>query len=297
MLLVLVSATTGAVCGFVASSWIRWIRKPKKSYAQFESFEVIQQNLWSDAAKATAKADGAKNLEILRAGNLLGKMWPVRISCRREADGAPGKVIHFIRHGQGFHNSLFDFSSVFDFEVGDISPYHIPEMLDPPLTEIGRQQVLVLRGAAQGTAPQLVLVSPMSRALMTSNIAYAHLVGKVPFIAHDGCKEKSHAMAADYRRSATMAQADFPNVDFSLVPDKDPLLDSLKPETDLDVAQRAYNFMLFIRDRPETEIVVSTHSAWLFNVFNVVMKCDGSPELAEWFANGEMRSVQVSFES
>ena len=28
-------------------------------------------------------------------------------------------------------------------------------------------------------------------------------------------QEKSHAMAADYRRSATMAQADFPNVDFS----------------------------------------------------------------------------------
>ena len=28
-------------------------------------------------------------------------------------------------------------------------------------------------------------------------------------------EEKSHAMAADYRRSATMAQADFRNVDFS----------------------------------------------------------------------------------
>ena len=27
------------------------------------------------------------------------------------------------------------------------------------------------------------------RALMTSNIAYAHLVGKIPFIAHDGCKD------------------------------------------------------------------------------------------------------------
>jgi len=35
-------------------------------------------------------------------------------------------------------------------------------MLDPPLTEIGRQQALRLRGAALQTAPQLVLVSPMS---------------------------------------------------------------------------------------------------------------------------------------
>jgi hypothetical protein len=30
---------------------------------------------------------------------------------------------------------------------------------------------------------------PEGRALMTSNIAYAHLVGKIPFIAHDGCKD------------------------------------------------------------------------------------------------------------
>jgi broad specificity phosphatase PhoE len=35
-------------------------------------------------------------------------------------------------------------------------------MLDPPLTEIGRQQALRLRGVALQTAPQLVLVSPMS---------------------------------------------------------------------------------------------------------------------------------------
>ena len=36
------------------------------------------------------------------------------------------------------------------------------EMLDLPLTEIGRQQALRLREDALRTAPQLVLVSPMS---------------------------------------------------------------------------------------------------------------------------------------
>ena len=50
--------------------------------------------------------------------------------------------------------------------------------------------------------------TPGGRSLMTSNIAYAHLVGKIPFVAHEGCKEKSHANVCDFRRSKSMAQQD-----------------------------------------------------------------------------------------
>ena len=66
-------------------------------------------------------------------------------------------------------------------------------------------------------------------------------------------------------------------------------------ETPAEMAQRAYDFLLWLRARPETEIVVSSHSAWLFSAFNAVMRCD-PPELAEWFHTGEMRSVRISFE-
>ena len=55
---------------------------------------------------------------------------------------------------------------------------------------------------------------------------------------------------------------------------------------------QAYNFMVWLMNRPEKEIVISTHSAWLFSVFNTVLECDDS-SLAAWFVNGEMRSVQV----
>ncbi|CAE7214391.1 PGM [Symbiodinium pilosum] len=135
----------------------------------------------------------------------------------------------------------------------------------------------------------------MSRALMTSNIAFAHKIGEIPFIAHELCKEKSHGNSCDFRRSASDAKQDFPNVDFSLVAEEDPLLATLHHESDMEVAQRAYDFMLWLRNRTETEIVVSTHSAWLFSLFNAVLKCD-DPELSEWFQNGEMRSVAVDFE-
>ena len=46
------------------------------------------------------------------------------------------------------------------------------------------------------------------RTLMTANIAYAHLVGKIPFVAHEGCKEKSQTDACDFRRPKSQAAQD-----------------------------------------------------------------------------------------
>jgi len=268
-------------------------------YPEFKSLAALREALSSDAARETALRDGAHNRQRLARAGVLGKTWPVRMSCRRPPPtgtmcGENSKIIHFIRHGQGFHNSLNDLCKVYDIK-GRLNPYNIAENFDPPLTEIGRQQARALQPYAKTTSPELVVVSPMSRALMTSNLAYAHLIGTVPFVAHEGCKEKSHGNACDYRRSTDEAKEDFPNVDFSMVVPEDPLLATLHEEDDHEVSQRAYDFMLWLRSRKEKEIVVSTHSAWLFAVFNAVLQCD-PPELGEWFANGELRTVQVTFE-
>ena len=53
--------------------------------------------------------------------------------------------------------------------------------------------------------------------------------------------------------------------------------------------------MRWVRDRPESEIIVATHSAWLFTLLNTVIESDGA-DLASWFLTGELRSVIVSFE-
>ena len=235
------------------------------------------------------------------------------------------------------------------YGIQDTNPYNAPENFDPPLTEIGRQQARALQPYARTTNPELVVVSPMARALKTSNIAYEHLIGTVPFIAHEGCKEKSHGNACDYRRPAAEAATDFPNVDFGLVVPTDPLLPNLEEETDAVQSDRAYGFMVWLMARPEREIVVSSHSAWLFNVLNTVrppafqvslhpplspsifpslflslpssgssgnlrtsddltstrasmiyvvshrqvLQCE-DPEVASWFDNGELRTVQVT---
>jgi hypothetical protein len=60
------------------------------------------------------------------------------------------KTVHFVRHGQGFHNLLADKAAASglhweQFDDTPENPYMAPELTDAPLTEKGRQQALHLR--------------------------------------------------------------------------------------------------------------------------------------------------------
>ena len=61
------------------------------------------------------------------------------------------------------------------------------------------------------------------------------------------------------------------------------------------VSDRAYAFLLWLRERPEREVAVATHSAWLFTLLNSCVDC-ADPQLAAWFLTGELRSVVLSYE-
>jgi hypothetical protein len=204
--------------------------------------------------------------------------------------------------------------------------------------------------AEKNARPELIVVSPMSRALMTSNIAFAHLIdpgggegeregaNETPsckFLAHEGCREKVNGHACNFRRSVQEMKNEFPNVDFSLLQHQhDRLLvlthertiscaciarcstflkigfasrfleQGATMESSTDQAERAFGFMVWLRDRPETEIVVSTHSDWLFALFNSVMAANESSDsrglgfmqpLRSLFYTGEMRTVAVTY--
>ena len=76
------------------------------------------------------------------------------------------------------------------------NPYQRPEVRDPPLTELGRQQARALRERAQQLNPEVVVVSPMCRATQTALLGFSHLLPhratenkSVPFIAHEGLRE------------------------------------------------------------------------------------------------------------
>mmetsp|Transcript_75545 Transcript_75545/g.179480 ORF Transcript_75545/g.179480 Transcript_75545/m.179480 type:complete len:278 (-) Transcript_75545:116-949(-) len=271
-------------------------------------------NLYSEAARKTAKIEGDQHREELKKHGLLDLKRAVIVKvCPHEPgqEVPPGsKVLHTIRHGQGFHNLLADIYREAGKEVdcmgaGGESPYKRPEIFDAPLTAIGIRQAQALQPAAvKLEGVELVVVSPLCRAVQTANVAFEHLLPpledlqsppKVPFLAHPQCTEMGGVNLCDKRRPLKVIRRDFPHVDFSLFQDEeDPRWSDDKREDPKLVSDRCFDFCLWLKERPEKEVVVATHSAWLFTLFNTVFECS-SPDLTDWFLTGEMRSVQVTF--
>jgi broad specificity phosphatase PhoE len=217
---------------------------------------------------------------------------------------ATAKTVHFVRHGQGFHNLMADLARAAGTEWEQYSqtaenPYIQPEILDAPLTEKGRQQALQLQAVVESLAhpPELVICSPNCRALQTGLLAFESLVGQAPFMAHEMVREETGVHVCDKRRPVTRQRAEFPQIDFTLLEtdDDDPLFQDDRRESKLQVAQRIYEFMEWLAQRPEKYVAVNSHSGWLLTLFNGVVSGDCDPKLKAWFQTGEMRSVKLEF--
>ena len=177
------------------------------------------------------------------------------------------------------------------------NPFLRPEITDSPLTSLGRDQCLEKRGLAASLSPELVVVSPLHRAMQTAQLTFGDFSGKVPFVAHDLCREELGLLVCNKRRPLSETAREFPYVDFSLISaEEDNLSDPKGRESPVDKSQRVYKFLSeFIRNREEKEIVIVGHSAWFFNMMNTVVDCGHNSELSSWFGTSEIRSVVLSF--
>ncbi len=229
------------------------------------------------------------------------------------------KIIHFVRHGQGFHNLLADIYRAqgkewTQFQKEDNNPYVRMELLDAPLTDKGRKQAQALQPQIekfndknehdsllkkeQIKALEMVVLSTNCRALQTGVIAFQSYVGKIPFIAHEMVREEIGVHLCDSRRSISSQKIEFPMVDFDVVgtmikSDEDDLFTHDKRESKMDIGGRIYRFLEWLELREEVHIAVTSHSGWLFTLFNGVVECD--EELKSWFHTGEMRSMKLIF--
>lgn len=269
---------------------------------------------WTDVAIKATKNLAIGQLEKLEAAGALDVKRPVIIKAERletaeqmmrnpEDLGVDTKIIHFQRHGQGYHNLLGDVWREMKIPVlldsTDIkeNPFLRPEIADSPLTESGRQQSMARREQAALLNPQVVFVSPLLRALQTAAISFSSHRHNVPWIAHEGTREELGLLLCNKRRTLSEIQADFPDVDFSLLTtEQDDLFLGDRREGPLEMSERVYDFMTnCIRKRDEKEIAVVGHSAWLFNMCNAVMDCEGDEDLESWFLTSEIKSMKVTF--
>jgi len=234
---------------------------------------------------------------------------PIQVDATRYTPGQVpdknAKIVHFQRHGQGYHNLMYNILSDAGAPVLDVydpdpmhNPFVRPEMVDAPLTELGRQQCSQQRVYASQLNPQVLIVSPLHRAIQTAQITFADFGGKIPFIAHEGCREEMGLLVCNKRRPLSETIQDYPRIDFSLMKatadDQDTLWNPHARESPKAISQRIYHFLTeFLRHRPEQELAVVGHSAWLFNMGHTVLKCDD--ELRTWFGTSEIRSMQLKF--
>ena len=145
----------------------------------------------------------------------------------------------------------------------------------------------------------LLVVSPMRRTLATATKCFPDFMSKIPWMANEDLREQAGYHPCDRRRPISEHRASYPHVDFSLATnDSDPLyFAQVGRETSEQVSRRQNNFLHWLGSRPEREILIVTHSAYLHNLFDNLLEVDIAQEEGKSgvFRNCEMKSYCLTF--
>ncbi len=167
------------------------------------------------------------------------------------------KLVHFIRHGQSEQN------------LGDVF-----QGAESPLTELGRQQAQFVADRARSLDAEVVLTSPMPRALETAR-AIARATG-LPLEEHDILREYQppHVLVGRSHTSpegvayiaARQAHVEEPDWHFE---DEDNYF---------DLHERARTVLDFLIARPEERIIAVSHAGFM-RVILTAMLSEGAADV------------------
>ena len=222
------------------------------------------------------------------------------------SSGFVTKIVHFQRHGQGYHNLIGEvlrgagLKPSVDSMDPIVNPWLRPEIVDSPLTEKGKEECRQQCDKASLLNPELVIVSPLLRAIQTAQISFGHVFDhpNIPWIAHEGCREELGVLVCNKRRPLSSIKADYPRIEFSgEMSEEDTLWSPTERESGVSKSDRIYDFLVnFLAQRPESEIAVVGHSATLFHMCNAVVDCGDDVNLSSWFLTSEIRSMKLTFQ-
>jgi glucosyl-3-phosphoglycerate phosphatase len=120
----------------------------------------------------------------------------------------PPKTVYVVRHGESTLNAGTYYPTDINDEV----------YIDAELTPRGRLQASALAETVASIAPDLIVSSPMTRALHTCQLACAALPAPAPrVVVHPACTERV-SCACDVGRPAVEVAKRFTGADFSAVP-------------------------------------------------------------------------------
>lgn len=185
------------------------------------------------------------------------------------------KALHLLRHAVAVHNQP---------EAAAKLPQEA--LFDPGLTAQGFAQAEALRPLVQGLGPQLVVSSPLTRALQTTIAVMDDGAGKdgdgsgsssrpppqetgagaratPPIVAVEAVREAYGQFLPDKRRTRAELMAAFsPPVDMSGLPEGDTLWTGRRETLD-SVLCRARTFVWELLRRPERRVLVVSHGVFI----------------------------------
>lgn len=218
------------------------------------------------------------------------------------ARGTDCKVLHLMRHGEALVNVAGR-----KFPKGDPRKSAVrqdPQYFDSPLSERGLAESVALgAGTLEGRAApprvELVLASPLTRALQTATSVFGAGGGSPAIHSLEALREFNGKafQPCDSRRGREELEPAFPHVDFTHVPrGADTLLAPGKVESPDNVDARLRWLLGWVHRRPERQIACVAH----FQVLSRLLGKHLAP--AGWDPNGygdltnlEIRSVPVAF--
>jgi broad specificity phosphatase PhoE len=217
------------------------------------------------------------------------------------------KNIYFVRHAEGIHNR--DSREIPNFENTLSLTEHYR---DAPLTEKGIQQSKILSKdvASLAVPPELVVVSPLRRAIHTAQLAFRPSESNTtrndalspPFLATELARERISVHTCDWRRPRSAITADFPFVDMSMVATEDDEMWERKEMTpheysSIECSARAALLLDWLLERREHTIAVVAHWVFYTHLFGLFVDREGSigeaAALQSKFGNAEMRKVRL----
>lgn len=173
-----------------------------------------------------------------------------------------------MRHGQGYHNVAGEF---------DDSQYLWEDLEDAHLTPEGERQCEDLRMKTEKflSNTELVITSPLNRAIQTALHSFPFLLNNVPWIALDQVREQTGQHPCDRRRPISEKQGLYPMVDFQYVrDDHDELYRKYTNcrEPLESVIDRCRQFLSWLPHRSESEIIVVAHGIFIETLVHDVLK-------------------------
>lgn len=167
---------------------------------------------------------------------------------------ASTKTIHLIRHGQSLFNAAFDAITRTD-----------PMIFDAPLSPLGREQAAALRQEVHGLGVEIIVSSPLTRAIETTLHAFG--LDHAPIHIESLHRERLEH-SGDVGRSPLHLRREFPALVFDHLDDPWWHCDGSNPQAICQEPEdvllgRVSAFRAWLARRPERHIAVVGHGTFL----------------------------------